>query len=35
MDIDVITKETTDARGFDISQESFVIPIDYEKELYR
>lgn len=35
MDIDVITKETTDARGFDITQESFIIPIDYEKELYR
>ena len=35
MDIDVITKETTDARGFDITQETFIIPIDYEKELYR
>ena len=35
MEIDVVTKETTDARGFDITRETFIIPIDYEKELYR
>ncbi|KAI5959065.1 SWD1 [Candida pseudojiufengensis] len=29
LDIDVITKETTDARGFDITKESFIIPINY------
>ncbi|KAK6455779.1 chromatin binding protein [Scheffersomyces xylosifermentans] len=33
MDVDVITKETVDARGFDITQQSFVIPINYEKSL--
>ena len=31
LDVDVITKETSDARGFDITQESFVIPIDYSR----
>lgn len=30
-EIDVITPETTDARGFDISAKSFIIPIIYEK----
>lgn len=29
--VDVVTKETTDARGFDMEIPSFVIPIDYEK----
>lgn len=32
--VDVISKEVTDARGFDITQESFLIPINYEKNLY-
>lgn len=30
--VDVITMETTDARGFDISGKSFIIPIVYEKK---
>lgn len=30
-EVDIIKRETTDARGFDTEIESFVIPIDYEK----
>ncbi|KAL6450679.1 SWD1 COMPASS component SWD1 [Candida maltosa Xu316] len=32
--VDVITKDTTDARGFDINESSFIIPINYEKNFY-
>ena len=28
--VDILTKETVDARGFDIYQPSFIIPVDYE-----
>ena len=31
MVVDVITRENVDARGFDTMQQSFVIPINYEK----
>lgn len=31
--VDVMTKEATDARGFDTQIESFVIPINYEKAI--
>ncbi|CAI5758354.1 unnamed protein product [Candida verbasci] len=31
--VDVITKDSTDARGFDLLQESFIIPINYEVNL--
>lgn len=34
-DVDITTRETTDARGFDAQVESFVIPINYEKTLQR
>ncbi|KAK8442391.1 chromatin binding protein [Candidozyma auris] len=33
-EVDIITRETTDARGFDTGIESFVIPIDYEKPVF-
>jgi COMPASS component SWD1 len=29
--VDVITPETTDARGFDVTTKSFIIPVDYAK----
>ena len=31
---DVLKMDTTDARGFDITQDSFIIPINYEKNFY-
>lgn len=31
LEVDILTKETVDARGFDVAQDSFVIPIDYER----
>ncbi|KAI3402518.2 SWD1 [Candida oxycetoniae] len=34
LDIDVVTRETTDARGFELNQGSFIIPIDYECNLF-
>lgn len=32
--VDVVIKEPVDARGFDVTQPSFVIPIDYERIHY-
>ncbi|KAK6202883.1 WD40-repeat-containing domain protein [Scheffersomyces amazonensis] len=32
--VDVITREKDDARGFDITQPSFIIPINYENQLF-
>lgn len=29
--VDIITQETVDARGFDVAQDSFIIPIDYDQ----
>ncbi len=29
--VDIVTKETVDARGFDVAQDSFIIPIDYDQ----
>lgn len=33
--VDIVTKETTDARGFDMEIESFVIPINYARLISR
>lgn len=30
--VDIVTKETVDARGFDVAQDSFIIPIDYDQQ---
>ncbi|CAK9437854.1 uncharacterized protein LODBEIA_P22320 [Lodderomyces beijingensis] len=34
VEVDVTTMELTDARGFEIVPDSFVIPIDYQKDLF-
>ncbi|EDK44021.1 conserved hypothetical protein [Lodderomyces elongisporus NRRL YB-4239] len=34
LDVDITTKEATDARGFETVEQNFIIPIDYHKKLF-